>query len=83
MWGPGCPTCKASCGTSGPRAVVDGHHNTVNAGAYGLAGPHNTGTEFIRQVLLESQKVWLAHARAPDGLIKARPGPGGTMAWAL
>ena len=23
----------------------------------GVAGPHNTGTEFIQQLLLESQKV--------------------------
>ena len=41
----------------------------------GLAGLHDMGTEFIRQVLSESQKVWLAHARAHDGLIKARSGP--------
>ena len=48
----------------------------------GLAGPQDMGTEFIRQVLLELQKVWLAHTRAP-GLIKARAFRGGTMAWAL
>ena len=30
------------------------------------------GMEFIRQVLLESQKVWLAYARAQEGFIKAR-----------
>ena len=30
----------------------------------GLAGPQDTGTEFIRQVLSELQRVWLAHARA-------------------
>ena len=40
-----------------------------------LAGPHDMGMEFIRQVLLESQRVWLAHARARDCLIKARAGP--------
>ena len=49
----------------------------------GPAGPHDMGMEFIRHVLLESQKVWLAHARARDSLVKARAGPGGTMVWAL
>ena len=42
-------------------------------------GLHDVGKEFIRQVLSESQRVWLAHAKARDGLIKARAGPGGTM----
>ena len=46
----------------------------------GLVGLHDLGTEFIRQVLLESQRFLLAHARARDGLIKAGAGPGGTMA---
>ena len=49
----------------------------------GMAGPHDMGTECIQQVLLESQKVWLAQARAREGLIKSRLGPGGTMVWAL
>ena len=50
----------------------------------GLAGLHDSGTEFIRQLLLESQKVWLAHAKAREGLRKARPcGAGGTMVWAV
>ena len=48
----------------------------------GLAGPHDLGTEFSWQVS-ESQRVWLAHARARDGLIKAHAGSGGTMAWVL
>ena len=43
----------------------------------GLAGLHDMGTHLIRHVLLESQKVWLAHARAHNGLIKAHSGPGG------
>ena len=30
----------------------------------GLAGPHDMGTEFIRQVLSQSLKIWLAHTRA-------------------
>ena len=30
-----------------------------------------------------SQRVWQAHATARDGLVKARAGPRGTMAWAL
>ena len=49
----------------------------------GLAGPHDIVTEFIRQVVKESQRVWISHAKARKGLIKARAGPGGTMAWAL
>ena len=49
----------------------------------GLARPHNIKTEFIRQIPSESQKIWLAHAKARERLTKARAGPGGTMAWAL
>ena len=56
---------------------------SMQAAHMGLAGPHDMGTEFIRRVLAESQKVWLAHDRAWDVLVKARAGPGGTMAWAL
>ena len=41
----------------------------------GLGGPHDTGVEFIRQVLDESQKVWLAHAGARACFVKARVGP--------
>ena len=52
----------------------------MRAAHMGPAGPHNMG---IRQVSWESQRVWLAHTRARDGLIKARAGPGGSMAWAL
>ena len=37
----------------------------------GLAGLHDMGTEFIRQVLSESRWVWIAHTKASDGLIKA------------
>ena len=37
----------------------------------GLVGPYDIGTEFTRQPLPESQKVWLAHAKAREGLIKA------------
>ena len=49
----------------------------------GLAGPHDIGTEFIKQVVTESYKVWLSHAKAREGLLKARAGPRGTMEWAL
>ena len=48
-----------------------------------VVGPHHIGTEFTRQILPESQKVWLTHAKAPEGLIKARARPAGTMVWAL
>ena len=51
---------------------------SLPAAHMGLAGPHDMGTDFVRQVSLESQKVWLAHARAWEG-----QGPRGTMAWAL
>ena len=30
----------------------------------GLAGPHDIGSEFIRQVVTESHKTWLSHAKA-------------------
>ena len=40
----------------------------------GLAGRHDMGTEFVRQVLSESEKVWLAHTKARGGLIKAHGG---------
>ena len=49
----------------------------------GLAGPHDIGTEFIRQVEMESHRVWLSHSQAREGLIKARAGPRGSMVWAL
>ena len=34
-------------------------------------------------MLLESQKVWLAHARVYESLIKACLRPGGGVSWAL
>ena len=37
----------------------------------GLTGPHDIRTEFIRQVVKESQRVWLSRAKAREGLIKA------------
>ena len=70
-----------------PSVVVSGDRNTVPTGLciwdMGLVGPHDMGAEFIRQVLSKLHKVWLTHAKAREGLIKARSGPGGTMAWAL
>ena len=56
---------------------------SLQAAHIGMAGPHDIGTEYIRHMLSESQVVWLSHAKAWEGLIKARVGPGGTMAWAL
>ena len=41
------------------------------------------GTEFIRHVIEESIRVWYAHAKACATLLKARLGPGSTMAWVL
>ena len=46
-------------------------------------GPHALGTEFLRHVVEESIRVWYAHAKARATLLKARLGPGSTMAWAL
>ena len=45
--------------------------------------PHTLGTEFIRHVIEESIRIWYAHAKARATLLKARLGPGSTMAWAL
>ena len=47
------------------------------------AGPNALGTEFIRNVVEESIRVWYAHAKARTTLLKARLGQGSTMAWAL
>ena len=49
----------------------------------GLTRPHDIGTEFIRQVVKESQHVGLSHTKGREGLIKAQAGTGGTMTWAL
>ena len=46
-------------------------------------GPHALGTEFLRHVIEESIRVWYAHAKTRATLLKARLGPGSTMAWAL
>ena len=56
---------------------------SLQAAHMGLTGPHNLGTECIRHVLSRSQKVWLAQAKAREGLIKAHTGLGGAMVWAL
>ena len=45
--------------------------------------PHSLGTEFLRHVVEESIRIWYAHAKARATLLKARLGPGSTMAWAL
>ena len=37
----------------------------------GQAGLHDIKTEFIQKVVKESQRVWLLHAKAREGLIKA------------
>ena len=71
-------------GTSCLGAVGGGNRDASLCVAHmGLARPHDFGAEFIRQVVKESRRVWISHAKAREGLIKARAGPGGTMAWAL
>ena len=47
------------------------------------SGAHTLGTEFIRHVIEESIRVWYAQAKARATLLKARLGPGITMAWVL
>ena len=47
------------------------------------SGPHTLGTEFIRHVGDESIRVYYAHAKVRATLLKARLGPGSTMAWVL
>ena len=47
------------------------------------SGHHMLGTEFIRHVIQESIRVWYTHAKARATLLKARLGPGSTMAWVL
>ena len=47
------------------------------------SGPHTLGTEFIRDVIEGSIRVWYAHAKANATLLKARLGPNSTMAWVL
>ena len=43
-------------------------------------GPQEPGTEFTRNVIEQSIRVWYAHAKARATLLKARPGLGSTMA---
>ena len=66
--GPKRSSCKASYRTqqSWSAAIATSCMRAVHMG---LACPHDMETEFIGQVLSESQPVWLARAR--DGLIKA------------
>ena len=45
--------------------------------------PHTLGTEFIRNVIEESIRVWYAHTKVRATLLKARLGPSSTMAWVL
>ena len=47
------------------------------------SGPHAPGTEFVRHTVEEFIRVWYAHAKARATLLKARLGPGNTMAWVL
>ena len=62
-----------------------GCNGAVGGGlAYPLhAASQTLGTEFIRNVIEESIRVWYAHAKARATLLKARLGPSTTMAWVL
>ena len=63
------PRFRANCHFTGPRAVLEQWSAAIAtpsmwAAHMGLAGPHDMGTYFIRQVLSEPLRVWLAHAGA-------------------
>ena len=47
------------------------------------SGPHTLGTEFLRQIIEDSIRVWCAHTKARATLLKARLGTNSTMAWVL
>ena len=82
--GHGLRNAGPNVGLRRPGTTVSGHHHAVRA-----SGPHGTGGAtrhwdgVHRHVLFESQKVWLSHGKAREGLMKAYAGPGGTMAWTL
>ena len=59
------------CGAHGKAAAKPSLRGTH----MGLAESHHMGTEFIQQVLTESQKVLLAHTKARTNLIKPERGP--------
>ena len=52
---------------------------SMQAAHMGLAGPHDMGTEFIQQMLSESEQGWLAHATDWDG--SSRPARGPEARW--
>ena len=41
----------------------------------GIMGPQSMGTQYIRQVIAEFQRLWLAHTSPLTTLLKARAGP--------
>ena len=43
---------------------------SLRAAYMGLSGPHDMVKELPLQLLLDSRWVWLAHAKARDGLMK-------------
>ena len=66
-WASGLVGAGPTMGTSRLGAVAV----AITTPSLGLAGPHDIGTEFIRQVVKESQHMWISHAKAREGLIKA------------
>ena len=80
--GRGRPKYAISCGSRlhWCSGLVD---QLYAADPLGCTGPHALGTEFIRQVIEESIRLWYAPAMARATLLKARLGPSSTMAWAL
>ena len=83
-WGNVLPRCATNCGSqlhwSGGRWPCVPPPCSAHMEC---SGPHTLGTEFIRHVIEESIRVWYAHAKARATLLKARMGPGSTMAWVL
>ena len=50
---------------------------------WSVRGPTRWARSSSATVVEESIRIWFAHAKARATLLKARLGPGSTMAWAL
>ena len=72
-WAAGLATTRPTMGTCRLGTVGGGHRHTALCTAHkGLTAPNDTGTEFIRKVVKESQRVGLSHAKAREGQSRTR-----------
>ena len=78
----GGPSAPPAVGAGSPRAAAL-RNPSMQLAHLECTGPNVLGTQFIRNVVEESIRVWYAHAKARAKLLKARPGQGSTMASAL